>query len=92
MMLMSLPTLERPSGSPSVKASQCVKELASRWNNMTKAAQEEETNDAVQSLEEFREMKNLALHNVPLNAFQDVRKTLETLDREVLSIFFNHNS
>lgn len=89
---MSLPTLERPSGSPSVKASQCVKELASRWNNMTKAAQEEETNDAVQSLEEFCEMKNLALHNVPLNAFQDVRKTLETLDREVLSIFFNHNS
>ncbi|KAG2743899.1 hypothetical protein P692DRAFT_20746183 [Suillus brevipes Sb2] len=77
---------EHPSGSPSVKASQCVKELASRWNNMTKAAEEEETNDAVQSLEEFREMKNLALHNVPLNAFQDVRKTLETLDREARSL------
>jgi len=49
-----------------------VKELASHWNNMTKATQEEETNDAVQSLEEFCKMKNLALHNVPLNAFQDV--------------------
>ncbi|KAG2154475.1 uncharacterized protein EDB93DRAFT_1248271 [Suillus bovinus] len=88
---MSLPTLERPSGSPSVKASQCVKELASRWNNMTKAAQEEETNDAVQSLKEFREMKNLALHNVPLNAFQDARSLNAHTGVEVLIIATRSN-
>ncbi|KAG1721553.1 uncharacterized protein EDB91DRAFT_1024695, partial [Suillus paluster] len=82
---------ERPSGSPSVKASQCVKELASRWNNMTKAAQEEETNDAVQSLEEFREMKNLALHNVPLNAFQDARSLNARTGVEVLIIATRSN-
>jgi hypothetical protein len=50
---------------------------------MSKDEQEKETADAIKDLEDHRESKQLALHNVPLNAFQDVRKSLELLDREV---------
>ncbi|KAG2126017.1 hypothetical protein DEU56DRAFT_743179 [Suillus clintonianus] len=74
---------ERPPGSPFLKASHCVKGLAARWNGMSKDEQEKETADAMKDLEDHRESKQLALHNVPLNAFQDVRKSLELLDREI---------
>ena len=37
----------------------------------------------MQNLKETREMKKLAAHNVPLNAFHDARKSLDTIDREV---------
>lgn len=75
--------LEHPPGSACLKASQCVKELAACWNDMSKDEQKNETTDAIKDLEDHRESKQLAQHNVPLNAFQDVRKSLDSLDREV---------
>ncbi|KAG1785413.1 uncharacterized protein HD556DRAFT_1249922 [Suillus plorans] len=77
---------ERPPGSACLKASQCVKELAARWNDMSKDEQKNETTDAIKDLEDHRESKQLAQHNVPLNAFQDVRKSLDSLDREIRAL------
>ncbi|KAG1783666.1 hypothetical protein EV702DRAFT_1190688 [Suillus placidus] len=78
---------ERPPGSLFLKASHCMKELAAHWNSMSKDEQEKETVDAIKDLEDHHESKQLALHNVPLNALQDIQKSLELLDREVQLLF-----
>ncbi|KAI0681803.1 hypothetical protein BC835DRAFT_1220127, partial [Cytidiella melzeri] len=41
------------------------------------------TQDTVTKLEEVREMRNLATHNVPLNAFHDTRATLRTVQTQL---------
>ena len=79
--------LEHPPGSPFLKVSHCVKGLAAHWNSMSKDEQEKETVDAIKDLEDHCKSKQLALHNVPLNAFQDVRKSLKLLDCEVQHLF-----
>ncbi|KAG2074847.1 hypothetical protein BDR04DRAFT_976639, partial [Suillus decipiens] len=65
---------ECPPSSPFLKASHCVKGLAACWNSMSKDEQEKETADAIKDLEDNHKSKQLALHNVPLNTFQDVCK------------------
>ncbi|KAF7791528.1 hypothetical protein EIP86_002544 [Pleurotus ostreatoroseus] len=40
---------------------------------MSKQAQKEATQDAIKELDERKEMRNLALHNVPVAAFHDMR-------------------
>lgn len=83
--------LEHPPGSPFLKASHCMKGLAARWNSISKDKQEKETADAMKDLEDHHESKQLALHNVPLNTFQDVQKSLKLLDREVSMTFVLKN-
>lgn len=41
------------------------------------------TADSIQEIEDEREAKNLAPHNVPLWAFHDARNTIQTVEKEV---------
>lgn len=50
---------------------------------MSKSEQEDATQSAVKDLEDHREMKKLAVRNVPLEAFHDCQKSVGAIDREV---------
>jgi hypothetical protein len=50
---------------------------------MSKEEKKDASADTVEELIEHRENKNSASHNVPVNAFQDARATLNTLQGEV---------
>lgn len=68
------------------KVDAIVAEVSAQWKCMNKEERSDATDNLMQSLGDQREMKDLALHNVPLNAFQDGRKTLDSIDREVCFI------
>jgi hypothetical protein len=61
-----------------------VTEISARWHALSSEEQREETDDAVKALEDNREMKQLATHNVPINAFHDTRSTLASIEKEVM--------
>ena len=50
---------------------------------MSKEEKKDASADAVEELTEHRENKTSASHNIPVNAFQDARATLNTLQGEV---------
>jgi hypothetical protein len=51
------------------------------------------TNPLLPEIEELREMKKLAIRNVPLESFQDASSNLKTLEKEVcFCIIFPHFS
>lgn len=54
---------------------------------MSKSEQEDATQAAVKDLEDHREMKKLAIRNVPLEAFHDCQRSVEAIDREVYISF-----
>ena len=53
------------------------------WQKMSYDEQKAATTDAVQDLQEIREMKTLSKRNVPLSAFHDTKKTLKSLESHV---------
>jgi hypothetical protein len=68
------------------KVNVIVAEVSAQWKCMNKEKRSDATDNLMQSLGNQCKMKDLALHNVPLNAFQDGRKTLDSIDREVCFI------
>ena len=52
---------------------------------MSASEQKEATEDAIKELDERKEMRNLALHNVPIAAFHDTRATQQQLKTKVRS-------
>lgn len=60
-----------------------MKSLSQQWGAMSKEEQAEATNDAMKDLAEYREIKELAAHNAPINAFHDTRANLEKIERDV---------
>ena len=65
------PHQRNPDGLPNLKAPALSQLAREAWSAMTKQQQEEVTADAIKELEERREMRNLAVHNVPIAAFHD---------------------
>ncbi|KAG1897856.1 uncharacterized protein F5891DRAFT_956561 [Suillus fuscotomentosus] len=63
-----------------------VVEVSAQWKCMNKEERSDATDNLMQSLGDQREMKDLALYNVPLNAFQDGRKTLDSIDHELSAL------
>ncbi|KAG2140270.1 uncharacterized protein EDB93DRAFT_1252909 [Suillus bovinus] len=61
-------------------------EVSAQWKCINKEERSDATDDLMQSLTDQCEMKDLALHNVPLNAFQDGRKTLDSIDRKLSAL------
>ncbi|KDQ10068.1 hypothetical protein BOTBODRAFT_640759 [Botryobasidium botryosum FD-172 SS1] len=57
-----------------------VKEIQPEWNAMTKDERKAATVDAVAEIEETREMKLLAVQNLPINAFNDVRANVQAME------------
>jgi hypothetical protein len=52
---------------------------------MTKEEKERATDDSFKDLEDYRDMKKLAIHNVPISAFHDTQVTVKKLEDEVMS-------
>ncbi|KAG1792701.1 uncharacterized protein HD556DRAFT_1238935, partial [Suillus plorans] len=77
---------ERAPGIAPLKAAQCAGEIAERWNSMSKSEQEDATQSAVKDLEDHREMKKLAVRNVPLEAFHDCQKSVGAIDCEACAL------
>lgn len=50
---------------------------------MSKEDKENVTKDYMDDLEEYRANKSLAVHNVAINSFHDVRRTLDLISVQV---------
>ncbi|KAG1887414.1 uncharacterized protein F5891DRAFT_967291 [Suillus fuscotomentosus] len=77
---------ERAPGIAPLKAAQCARGIAERWNSMSKSEQEDATQAAVKDLEDHREMKKLAIRNVPLEAFHDCQRSVEAIDHKARTL------
>lgn len=53
---------------------------------MSPEEQKEATVEAIKELEGVREMKSLALHNVPISAFNDAKENLVNIQTQVHSV------
>ena len=76
-------TLALPSGAPRIKAPEIIHQLRSEWNALSPVEKTEVTQEAVSKLEEMREMQNHGTHNVSINAFHDVRATVQSVQTQV---------
>ncbi|OBZ76475.1 hypothetical protein A0H81_02991 [Grifola frondosa] len=74
---------EIPDGEPRKQIDQLTREISAIWQAMTKEEQIAATDDYIVEISDQRETKALAKHNVPLNAFHDVRATLASVQREL---------
>lgn len=71
---------ENPDG---VNLTAAVGEISKRWKLLSGEDRVAMTADSIQEIEDEREAKNLAPHNVPLWAFHDARNTIQTVEKEV---------
>jgi hypothetical protein len=73
---------ENPDG---INLTAVTKEISERWKSLSQEDRVTITAGCVQEIEEERETKSLATHNVPLRAFYDARNTLQVVEKEVRS-------
>jgi acyl-CoA reductase-like NAD-dependent aldehyde dehydrogenase len=66
-----------------MKACKLAKQIAEEWKALSPSEREAMLPDLVQNLKDQREMKALSTRNVPMEAFQDAFKTIQSLEREV---------
>ena len=67
----------------SVNLTAATKEISARWKLLSEEDRVAITAGCMQEIEEEREVKDLALHNVPLQAFYDARRTVQTVEKDV---------
>jgi hypothetical protein len=77
--------LALPDGTPRYRANQLTKRISAKWKAMSKEEQEDATDQLLKELNEFCDMKKLAVQNVPINAFHDTQVTVKKLEDEVIS-------
>ncbi|KAF7976790.1 hypothetical protein HWV62_5636 [Athelia sp. TMB] len=77
---------ELAEGVPRYKSSALVCQLKVKWAAMTLEEQRESTEEGVAKLLEHREMKKLSVRKIPAHTFQDARKTLETIEKEIMAL------
>jgi hypothetical protein len=58
-------------------------EISARWKSLSKEDRITITAECMEEIEEEREAKDLASHNVPLQAFYDARSTMRAVEKEV---------
>lgn len=66
-----------------VKATQVRRDIAEKWNAMSQQEKIDATEGLMEDLEDHRNNKALASHNVPINAFHDIRATLDSVTQTV---------
>ncbi|KAG1743995.1 uncharacterized protein EDB91DRAFT_1050810, partial [Suillus paluster] len=71
------------NGESKQKVGAFMAELSTQWKGMTMEEQELAMDDLMLKIGEQHEVKELAVHNVPLHTFHDSRKTLESMDCEL---------
>lgn len=57
------------------------------WHKMSYDEQKAATAPAVQEMKDEREVKVLAKRNIPLSAFHDIKKTLESIENQASHLF-----
>lgn len=72
-----------PDGAARRRASDLAPVIAAQWKQMSKEEQNAATDDLIPELKEHREMKKLAVQNVPINAFHDTQVSLKKIQDEV---------
>jgi hypothetical protein len=60
-----------------------TKEISARWKLLSQEDRVAITAGCMEEIEEEREAKDLAQHNVPLKAFYDARSTVQGVEKEV---------
>jgi len=60
-----------------------TKEISAHWKALSEEDRIAITAGSMQEIEEEHETKVLTLHNVPLQAFHDARRTVQTVEKEV---------
>lgn len=66
-----------------VNLTAATKEISARWRSLSKEDRISITTGPLQEIEEEREARELAQHNVPLKAFYDARSTVQAVGKEV---------
>ncbi|KAI9061962.1 hypothetical protein FKP32DRAFT_1574720, partial [Trametes sanguinea] len=60
-----------------------IKDLAARWKDMSPEEKSEAVGDGVEKLSERQETRQHGVHNVAINAFHDVRATLDSISQQL---------
>ena len=60
-----------------------TKEISARWKSLSKEDRIIATTECMQEIEEEREVRGLASHNVPLRAFHDARSMVQAVEKDV---------
>ncbi|KAI0083030.1 hypothetical protein BDY19DRAFT_864865, partial [Irpex rosettiformis] len=67
-------------------ATDIMPQLREEWNGLSSTEKSDLTEEWVTKLEETREMKAHAVHNVPINAFHDARATLKSVHEKLMNL------
>ncbi|KAF9786214.1 hypothetical protein BJ322DRAFT_1108070 [Thelephora terrestris] len=62
------------------------KQISENWKALSHAQHEDVTAEWIQRIEEQRKGKKLAVHSAPLNAFHDVRSTLQSIEVQLAQL------
>ncbi|KAG2369301.1 hypothetical protein BDR07DRAFT_1371600 [Suillus spraguei] len=76
----------RAPDEPHVKATQVVCDIAEKWNTISQQEKTDTTEGLMEDLEDHRNNKDLASHNVPINAFHDICTTLDSVTQMLATI------
>ena len=71
---------------PRYRANQLMAQVSAAWNAMSQQEKVDVTDDLLEDLNDHREMKALAVQNVPINAFHDAQVTIKQIEDEVMFI------
>ncbi|KAF7973085.1 hypothetical protein HWV62_16286 [Athelia sp. TMB] len=80
-----------PDGAPRHKSSELAKELSAQWHALSSEDKKAATSNGLKEIEEQRETKAFATRTIPVHAFHDARRTLETLEREIHALHARTN-
>ncbi|KAG1869943.1 hypothetical protein F4604DRAFT_1583844 [Suillus subluteus] len=69
-----------------VKATQVGRDIAEKWNAMSQQEKIDATEGLMEDLEDHRNNKALASHNIPINAFHDIRATLDSVTQTLATL------
>ncbi|KAI0349370.1 hypothetical protein OH77DRAFT_1415159 [Trametes cingulata] len=77
-----------PAGVPRYSSSnpEVMARISKQWHAIPKEEKEELVKEILEEMEEAKERKTLAVQNVPVNAFHDVRATTTPLFEELLRL------
>ena len=78
--LNQVPPDANPNG---INLTAVTKEISARWKSLSQEDRITVTTECVQEIEEEREARDLASHNVPLRAFYDARSTVQAVEKQV---------
>ena len=73
-----------PESNPhGVNLTAVTAEISARWKSLSKEDRIAATATCMQEIEDEREARDLAVHNVPLRVFHDARSTIQHVEKEV---------